>query len=234
MMSDLLWLDLVQTFGVGGERLDPRVAAGWAELATDLDPKYFNVYYASAINLLDQPYAAPSIRRLLVKGEANVFDWRLPFVRGYLEYFVVGDAGGASEYWAKAAHMPRAPFWMISLAARARAQGEGSMSAEAMLEDLIPRLAGRQQEEAKWRLKAIRSEPLLGLYDAACKKLEAETGARPSAQQIFMQGLVEQPPQDLFGEPITFDENCIAHTEQIKVREAEAMKRIGSQNVDDK
>lgn len=76
----------------------------------------------------------------------------------------------------------------------------------------------------------LRSEPLLTAYDQACRTFRTMRGVRPTALQLHGEGWVEAPPRDLLGYDIELDEDCVARTEVIIIREAEAAReRVGGQ-----
>lgn len=226
MGADLLWMDLVQSFGESMARTPdyPRIP-GRVDMATDLDPNYFTIYQASAITLLSEPGAVDDVERILDKGEAHISSWYLRFLKGYLYYFIREDPGEAAKLWTEATLMEDAPFWLGGLAGRAKLHAEGGLAAEAMLEALIPNLSGRQKEEAEYRLLAIRSEVALRLYDDACKAFKAETGRLPTASELYDSGRVEVPPQDQFSGAITLDKDCVSRTKMIPLREFEVIER---------
>ena len=230
-LADLFWLSAVQEIGRFVEKKEPRIErlTNWAQLATDLDPRYFQVYYGVAVNLTVYNKNAKASDRLLIKGLSNLSNrWEFPFLLGYNAYFLRGDLRRASELWTRAAFLPGAPRFLPSLAARSRFQAGDEKQAEALLLTMIEHLEGQHKDDAIIRLKIIRSEPILRAYDEACQRYFEVTGQRPdSAAVLRVGGYVEFPPEDLFGKPIELDVNCRARTEMIHVREDEAVKRAG-------
>ncbi len=236
-LADLFWLSAVQEIGRFIEKKEPSVVRlkNWAQLATDLDPRYHQVYYGVSVNLTVYNKDADGSDRLLRKAEKNLPGrWQFPFLLGYNAYFLRGDLRTASEHWRKGAELaksdPSAPRFLPSLAARSRFQAGDEEEAVRLLEAMIPELEGEHKEDAMIRLGIIKSEPILRAYDRACLEYEAQHGVRPvSADELRIAGLVAYPPQDLFGKPIELDERCRARTEVIRVREDEAVKRAGSE-----
>lgn len=240
LWADLLWLNIVQSLG----RCAVEIRAGrrcrlgpadydrvqrWAHITTDLDPKYFVAYYASAVHLTAWAKRVAGSDELLLKGRAALPGrWELPFMLGYNAYFVHGDAARAADYWLEAATLPGAPRYLPSLATRAQYQAGDDEGAIAVLEAMIPTLVGPAKTDAIIRLKMLRSEEILGLYDDACQAIRTERGVVPSADEIFQSGRVRAPPRDLLGDPIQIGPDCRARTRYIKVREDEALERIGS------
>ena len=231
-MADVFWLSAVQEIGRFIEKKQPNVVRlkNWAQLATDLDPRYHHVYYGVATNLTVYNKDADGSDRLLRKGWKNLPNrWQYPFMLGYNAYFLRAQLRVASAFWAKAAYMPEVPRFVPSLAARSRFQAGDDVEAESLLLTMIEHLQGQHRRDAEIRLKILRSEPILVAYDKACAAYLEETGQRPaSAEELRMAGLVRYPPVDLFDEKIELDEECRARTAMIVVREDEAAKRAGS------
>ena len=222
----------MQELGRFIEKHEPRVVRlkTWAQLATDLDPRYHQAYYGVAINLTVYNKDAEGSDRLLKKGRKNLpHKWQYPFMLGYNAYFLKADLREASRLWTEAAYMPDVPRFVPSLAARSRFQAGDEKQAEELLLTMMEHLQGQHKEDAIIRLKIIRSEPILRAYDKACQTYLERTGTMPvSANELRLAGLVSYPAQDLFESPITLDEKCRARTDYIFVREDEAVRRAGS------
>lgn len=229
--ADVTWLSVVQELGKSTRLSDAdwsRVER-WGRLAVDLDRLYFTVYHSVAVNLsvLGQRVAASD--ELLQLGMSHLpTRWELPFVLGYNAYFVRGDAILASNHIEAAAGLPGSPAFLPSLAGRMRFHGGDELGALQLIETMTAGLEGRALDEAIERGKLLRSELRLRTYDAACRSHRAEHGALPSPVELYQQGLVQMPAEDLFGEPITFDDDCVARTKMTNVREFEAQRRVGS------
>ena len=229
--ADLFWLGMVQEIGVAvaGGTPSYQMLRRWAHIATDLDRRYLTIYYAVAVNLTVYARDADASDELLVKGMTNIPDtWQLPFLLGYNAYFMHGDSEGAARHWLKAAESPRHPRFLVALAARAKYQAGDQFGAVALLEEMIPHMEGPAREDAELRLKAFRSEPILIAYDEACRRYREAHGALPpDAATLRAEGLVDLPPEDLYGAAIELDGDCRARTKYIKVREDEAAQRVG-------
>lgn len=231
--ADVLWLQIVQDLGARYTASYDRVER-WANIAVDLDDRYFTVYYASAIHLLVYARRPEPVVVLLNKGRVALPDrWELPFLLGYNAYFLKGDPAEAADFWEAAAKLPGAARFIGPLAARARFQAGDEGGAIAMLESMLDYLEGPALDDARIRLKMLRSEPILQAYDQACQRFLAERGRRPAdGAELAAQGFVSEKPFDLLDAPITIDEHCRARTRYIFVREDEAKARIGSQRYD--
>jgi hypothetical protein len=231
--ADLFWLGVVQEIGAAADGRKPSflMMRRWADIATDLDPHYFAIYYAVAVNLTVYAKDVEASDTLLAKGWRNLPDaWALPFLMGYNAYFIRGDPEAASKLWLAASQLPDHPRFLLSLASRAQYQAGDALGAMSLLEEMIPFLDGPAKEDAELRLKAFRSEPILFAYDEACRAYRAAHGELPpDAASLHTQGYVNLPPEDLYGASIYLDSDCRARTEYIKVREDEAAQRVGAE-----
>lgn len=231
--ADVVWLQIVQDLGARYTASYDRVER-WGNIAVDLDPRYFAVYYASAVHLLVYGRRVEAVEALLTKGRGALPErWELPFLLGYNAYFLEGNAERAALEWETAARLPGAPRFAASLAARARAQAGDEEGAIAMLETLMEQLEGPALDDARIRHKILRSERILRAYDDGCQRFLAERGRRPAdGAELHDQGFVQENPFDLLNSPITIDDKCRARTKYIFVREDEAKERLGSQRYD--
>lgn len=231
--SDVVWLELVQELGKfieGTEASYDRVQR-WANIAVDLDPRYFVVYYASAIHLIVYGKRAAAADQLLAKGRKVLpAAWELPFLLGYNAYFLHAEPRRAAQFWQEAVALPGTPHFLPSLAARARFQAGDENGSIAILEEMLSHLEGPHRTDAELRLKLLKSEFILRRYDEACRRFLAEKGVRPrDGRELHAEGFVSDPPLDLLESAIEIDEKCRARTRHIRVREDEAKGRLGSQ-----
>ncbi len=238
-VAELVWLQIVQNLGANEASL-PAVAdrlERWSEIASDLDPEYFEVQYYPAVVLTMYSRRTDASDRLAKKGARNLPErWEFPFLLGYNAYFVHGKPDDASSYWLQSAHLPNVPRYVPSLVARSKLHAGNPEEALSLLESMLEWLPpGPHREDAEIRIAIIKSELyILPKYDQACASMRAQTGKVPTAEELFTAGLVVEPPRDLLGGEIELDENCRARTKVINVREDEAAKRVGSRpEVDD-
>lgn len=224
-VADLQWLDVVQQIGAAGN--DSRSVA-WdliragCERATDLDPRYESTYEACGIVLVHFGRRLAAAEAILEKGRKNLPNaWNPPFLLGYIAFFERGDPGRAADYVAEAALKPGAARFLAAFAGRLRATAGDPEGAVAMLERLIPELEGPAKEDAEFRLKAIRSEPRLQRFDAACRNYRLAKGVAPkTGAELKEAGFIDEDPVDELGQAIVFggEDGCEALTELIRVR----------------
>ncbi|MBK8014336.1 MAG: hypothetical protein IPK13_23680 [Deltaproteobacteria bacterium] len=228
--ADVLWLGIVQELGrkLEGTETNWDRLERWSNIATDLDPRYFVVYYGSSIHLSVYARRIDASDQLAQKGmRALPRRWEFPFLLGYNAYFSHGYADLAADYWRAAAAEPDSPRFLPSLAARAQFQAGDEDGAVEMLKTFAEVLTGPQREDAELRLKLFQSEFRMRKYDAACQAYREAHGRVPTPEELHAAGLVEDPPQDLLGARMTLDAGCRARTEYVFVREDEALDNVG-------
>lgn len=235
-LADVTWLSIVQELGSNSQRTNPSYdrLQRWAHIATDLDPRYFVVYYASAIHLMALAKRSNAAGDILSKGRRHIPErWELPFFQGYNAYFLEGDPIKAQSFWKEALPLKNVPRFVPSLIARAKVQSDDPEralpSAIQLLQQMLPALQGPHRRDAEIRIKILKTEIYLFKYDRACLKWQAEKSAMPTPKDIHEAGWVSEPPVDLFGNDVYFDTQCRARTKMIFLREDEAKKNLGSQ-----
>lgn len=228
-LADLLWLDIVQELGAHRNLPD----AVWnrlgyrGDIVTDLDDKYFAVYHSLGLTMLALSDRIELAEQILLKGMAKLPDrWEFPMFLGYSAYFRRGDPDVGADYVAAAAVLPNAPAYLGALAGRMRFHGGDEATAILMLESMLEHLDEHARGEAETRLQILRSEARLRRFDEACREEQTRTGSIPEPGVVGER--LGEPPEDLLGGAITFDERCIARTKLMQVREFEARERVGS------
>lgn len=231
--ADILWLAVVQELGKAPAADSPawdRVER-WSHIATDLDARYFNPYHASAIQLAIYGKRVEASDKLLLKGwKAMPREWQFPFTLGYNAYFIRADPSLAADYMLAASQIAGAPSYLPALVGRMRYHAGDEGGALALLEMLIPTLEGPAQRDAEERLAMLKSERTLQKYDEACQRYRAEHGVLPTDAEALRQWAgIPETPYDELGYPIELHDDCVSLTKIIRVREAKAKERVGSE-----
>lgn len=233
-VADLFWLEAVQRLGRSPKRMDRMDALASIYLsltALRTDPRYFTpAYVAGVVSLEVSDGTGLSDSVIREAWAAQPGRWEFPFLLAYNAYFFSLDSNAASKLWLEASRLPNSPPYLVSLSARALAQGSSRSDAIDMLEALLPTLTNRyQRTAAEERLLLLRSEEILDRYDVACESYRERTGSWPDEPaQLFLSGEVPNEPRDLTGSPMRFDTSsgrCITRTGVIRVRDAEARER---------
>lgn len=217
--ADLAWLDVVQAIGASAvaEKTNWDRVFATSNIATDLDPKFLTVYDAGATVLAVWGRRVDEANILLEKGHRELpGQWRLPFLLGYNAFFLRGDAGRGADWLERASQIPGGPSYLAALAGRMRFFGGESARALAFLEQMIQNLSGPARRDAEWRLAALRSEPRLRRFDAACAAFRARRGSAPgSGSELVGAGFIREAPFDAFGKAIALTPECVAFTAEI-------------------
>jgi hypothetical protein len=239
--ADLTWLRTIQYIGSGSEAAfsaKAEVLRSFAELATDLDPRYFTVYWSVAIILSAYARSAEDSNALCRKGlKALGPHWELYAIQAYNAFFIERDNLKASRLYAKAAQIPGAPRFLSSLAGRARTLATGPDDAIAMLRELLPTLPpGPQREDALDRIRLAKREKLLMAWDEACEAFRRAEGRLPrTPEEIVARGFAELPLEDSFGKPIELGIHqgagerrgrCVARTSEVPRRDFEVLEDL--------
>jgi len=166
--ADVYWVRAIQYFGATRRRLaeerqrgpepPPALAATPDEypnlyplldITTSLDPR-FNIAYRFGAVFLAEPYPGGPGRpdlaiKLLEKGLAERPDkWEYMEDIGFVHYWYRHDYREAATWFGKAADLPRAPWWLRSLAASTLAQGGDRASSRRMWQGI------RESAEIDW------------------------------------------------------------------------------------
>jgi hypothetical protein len=168
LASDFYWIRAIQYFGATRRRLaekpllgpapPPSLAAPPAEytdlyplldITTSLDPR-FNIAYRFGAVFLAEPYPGGPGRpdlaiKLLEKGLAERPDkWEYMQDIGFVHYWYRKDYQAAAEWFRKGSELPKAPWWLRSLAATTLAQGGDRASSRRMWQAI------RESAEIDW------------------------------------------------------------------------------------
>ena len=147
LAADVYWVRAIQYFGATRRRLveersrgpepPPALAATPDEypnlfplldITTSLDPRFNIAYRFGAVFLAEPPPGGPGrpdlAIKLLEKGLAERPDkWEYMEDIGFVHYWYRHDYREAAVWFGKAADIPKAPWWLRSLAATTLAQG---------------------------------------------------------------------------------------------------------------
>jgi tetratricopeptide (TPR) repeat protein len=120
VLSDLLWLEVVQALG---EKQQTSKGFEWIYYATDvvttLDPKFEYSYQIVGVALASLGKQYGLSNQILLKGIKNSpEDWRIPFYLGFNYFYYLKDYEKASLYISRAATLPGHSPYLPSLAAR--------------------------------------------------------------------------------------------------------------------
>jgi hypothetical protein len=202
--ADLYWMRALQYYGGTKRRLEgtrapeppPAIAAvdtpeyrdlyPLLDITTSLDP-HFTIAYRFGAVFLAEAYPGGAGRpdlavKLLAKGlRVQPDKWEYMEDIGFVYYWYRHDFETASSWFARASEVPRAPWWLRSLAATTLARGGDRESSRTMWEAI------RQSAEEDWlrkdaerRLLQLRALDEIDSLQRAVDAYAARTGAPPS------------------------------------------------------
>jgi hypothetical protein len=222
LAADLYWIRAIQHFGGVKLRLADAVPGGVArvtapadyrllypllDITTTLDPK-FNIAYRFGAVFLAEPYPGGAGRpdlaiALLEKGlRAAPHKWEYMQDIGFVHYWWLHDYKAAAAWFARAAAVPGAPWFLKSLAATTLAEGGDRASSRIMWQAI------RESAELDWlrndaerRLTQLRALDEIDELQRRFDRLAGATG-RPASDWSEVVGGI---PVDPTGVPYEFE-----------------------------
>src|SRR5262245_50634010 len=230
LAADLYWIRAIQYYGGTRIQLD-RAAHGQPATATDgarnfdqlfplldltttLDPR-FNIAYRFGSIFLAEPSPGGAGRpdlaiALLEKGLREQPDkWEYMQDIGFVHYWWRHDYRSAGEWFARAADVPGAPWFLRSLAANTIAAG-GDRRASRALWTSIGESADNDwlRNDAARRLKQLDALDVIEELQKGLDALTARTGVSITGwAELVRAGLVRGVPLDPAGTPYIIDQN---------------------------
>ena len=207
--ADMMWLRLLQVLGKKNNTAEEYEWIYRAlDVVTTLDPQYDYAYYVGGVTLTNLAKRVDLSNRLLEKGfKENPRVWNLPFLLGYNNYFVLGNAVKGAEYIAQAARLPGGPAYLPGLASRMYAEGNNPQVAMELLRELW--LQTRDQDMRQMlegRAKEIAVEQDLGLLESARESYVQQFGKMPkSFADLVKSGKLSAVPVEPFGGQYVFE-----------------------------
>jgi hypothetical protein len=211
LAADLTFLETIQVHGARKNNQpereaqhDDRLQARLLTYTTNLDEKFAGAYRYAGTTLprhtLDgKAYGVLDAWSLLRKGaRERPDDWKIAFELGFIEAYYLGQMADAAEHLAAAARQPHAPAYLGLLATRLAADAGDLGIAQQMAETMA---AEASDDEARqdWttRLLDLKMERTLRAIDAAAKRYQVRTGARPPSVEALLaaQDLPPLPPE---------------------------------------
>jgi hypothetical protein len=215
LLTDYLWIQLLQSIGKAWTEAEYRDIYAYADLTSDLDPRFYLVYTFSGLSITynrgrDHWVNVGESLAILEKGlRAFPDDLRLKLYRAYTTINYAKDYVRGAELLADAARDPRAPSFLSRLATRLYAQSGRFDAAIAMateLRDTAPDPETRAFFDH--RLKQVELERVLQDVDAACTRFHERAGSgRCELSALLAAGELHTYPGEPLGGRIYFDES---------------------------
>jgi tetratricopeptide (TPR) repeat protein len=215
LLSDVYWIRTIQHFG--GDRRSSRTTgrfellAPLLDLTTTLDPHFAVAYRYGAILLAlekpEGPGRPDQAIALLEKGlEANPDRWQLAYDLGFVHYFYTFDYAAAGRWFERAARMPRAPEWILPLAATTIARGGDRASARTMLTRLQESNEAYIRRAAERGLLQLRALDEIDQLQALVDRYPVDHLAPPESWlDLMTAGMLQGLPVDPQNVPYVYD-----------------------------
>jgi hypothetical protein len=201
--ADLLWLQIIQKMGGDPVEAEDRVWLRDAlDVVTTLDPHFVEAYDLGSVMLAELIGQVGWSNALLEKGmAANPEAWRLPFVKGFNDFFHFNEYARAANSIAEAARLPGAPSYLAELATRLFAQARKPEAAlvfiDLMLEETEnPSLRGALEYRRK---EIVIERDIIRIEEALTKYRQRYNGSPLSLVVLVQSKIVPSLPVEPFG-----------------------------------
>lgn len=204
LVADYFWIQLVQTTGAARDANDYLDIAPYAELITDLDPRFEMVYSFAGgslpVNLGRETWVnTEQSTRLLRKG-LKLFpnDLRILMLLAYNLSSFHHQYREAAELLERASKLPDAPAFLPQLATRLYAQSGGVEAGLALASSLAESSPDEATREMfRKRVQQLELEGELQRVDHSSQRFSAVFGVPPpDVATLLWLGYLERPPQD--------------------------------------
>lgn len=207
LVSDYYWILTINRVGVARTATEYRDIYSYADLTTDLDPKFAKVYTFAGINIpvhmgREQYANTTESTQLLRKGVKNVpEDQRTQFQLAYNLMFFHRQYKEAADIISELARRPDALPWYSGLATRLYAQSgdfDTSMSLAVLMRDSAEDEETREYYDR--RVREIVQEQMLRHLDAAVAQYRERQGKEPATVEALVEaGVLPELPEDPLG-----------------------------------
>ncbi|WP_240359153.1 tetratricopeptide repeat protein [Pyxidicoccus trucidator] len=220
LVTDYFWIQTIQAVGKAGTRHEYRDIYDYADLVTELDPKFRQVYLFAGVAI---PFHARGGKwfnieestRLLEKGLRNFPDHvSLRIMLAYNLSTFHRQYERAARIVEEASRLPDAPEYLAGLATRLHAQA-GNFDAGL---DFARSLAESSDEPEtrelfERRVKELELERELSRVDAAVQAYQRREGRLPPGLQALVEaGDLPRIPEDPLGGVIELDAEGRGHS----------------------
>ncbi len=197
LAADLVWIKGAIYFGSHYKKRGFRFP--WMvpllNLATDLDPLYFDVYWYGSSLLPDVQDAI----RLLKKGMKYFPDnWKLPEMVGFYYHYYLRDFKQAGKYYEIASTKPGHPPFVPSLASRFYTQAGDIESAIRVLKNFYD-TTKRKDLKREFGLRIVQLRHIQTLQRLVHRYQEVYHAYPTSLNALVEKGFIETLPKEPFG-----------------------------------
>jgi tetratricopeptide (TPR) repeat protein len=224
VIADYFWLQLVQATGSARGAEEYRDLYPYAELITDLDPRFGMVYPFAAgalpTNLGRENWVNTQESTQLLHKGLKLFprDLKMNLLLAYNLSAFHKQYREAAEVLERASSLPGAPSYLPALATRLYAQAGNVNAGLALARSLAESAEDEETRETfKQRVRDLEMEGELRRVDAAIVDFRQAFGvAPPDIATLSWLGFLKEPPRDPQGGGffIGYDERAYSETQQ--------------------
>ena len=213
LVTDYFWIQTIQAVGKANTREEYRDIYDYADMVTELDPKFRQVYVFAGVSI---PFPAPGGKwfnaeestRLLEKGLRNFPDFvYLRIILAYNLSTFHHQYEKAAKLVEETAKLPDAPEYLAGLATRLHAQAgnfDAGLELARSLAESSPEPETRELFER--RVRELELERELMRVDAAVEAYRKREGRPPPGLQALVEaGDLPGVPEDPLGGVIELD-----------------------------
>ncbi len=207
LLSDYLFLETLTYYGGTLDRHEkPRIRDGewrWFEMtfaaATVLDPYFLDPYLFGNSILTWEAGRIAGANELLDKGRrSREWDWRLPFLMGFNQFYFLQENGKAAEYLMEAARRKNDNPLLASLAAKLSFKERRTEASIQFLEEMVSRTTDEMvRVQFTIRIEALKN--ILFLEQAVGAYRKRFQRRPPSIDSLVKKGVISQVPKDPYG-----------------------------------
>jgi hypothetical protein len=226
LITDYYWLQTIQQVGRAVRPYEYRDIYAYADLVTDLDPRFDIVYRFAGVVIpvmvgRERWVNAEESTRIIRKGlQQFPGDYRLRFQLAYNLIFFDRKYREAAELIEALSREPNAPPFLKPLATRLYAQS-GDFDSGLALASVLRDSAQDEKTRAFYeqRILQLHQERLLQGIDAAVQRFRKREGRLPAdLQELVKAGELKAIPADPLGGTLSLDAKGRARSTAVKHR----------------
>lgn len=210
-VADIFWFLTLNYFG---EQYQKKASMPWfsnmCDIVSTLDAKAQHVYEFCG-TLLSWIAKDPEGSNLILnKGiKADPTYWKLPYLRGFNEWYFLEDYSSAKESFKLASTLPGAPVIIASLAAKINSiSGSPQESIDLLLDSIKNNNDAVARKALEGKLKEAYVTRDIELLKSILSKYIKETGRLPTSwDEMVSAHYLKIPPRDPNNEIYVFDNN---------------------------
>lgn len=208
LLADLFWVRTAVYFGhhyytYRDKGYSYRFLYTLMDLATNLDPDYYDIYYYGSLIL---PKVEDS-NRLLEKGRSRFSsDWKLPEMIGFNYYWYLKKPLIAARYYEEAAKKPGHPPFVPSMGSRLFIQGRDMEGAIRVLLNFYNTTKDREMKE--YLLKRIEQIKGIWILEEAAEIYRQRFKKEPQRiEDLLKYKIIKEMPKEPFGGNYSWNKN---------------------------